>query len=302
MTELINKVMTAKEAVEKYVSDGDIVGIGGQSIGRCSMALSHEIIRLNKTDLTLVGCNMAMHMDLMVGAGAVKKTESGTGNLERYGTAFQWRKAIEQKSIEVEDYSHLSMSLRFLAGSLGLPFIPTKSMLGTDLAQQVTNNILKTKDPWDSNKSVLLLKACNPDVSIVHVQKADSLGNAIIEGFSTHEPEMIKASKSVIVSCEKLIDTEIIRQNPEMTSIPYIFVDAVVLQPWGAYPTSTYKFYEHDEPHIKHYQSIAKSNESEYKKYLEEYIYGCPDFDNYLGKVTTPENLNSLAESMHSVS
>ena len=91
--------MTAKEAVEKYVSDGDIVGIGGQSIGRCSMALSHEIIRQNKTDLTLVGCNMAMHMDLMVGAGAVKKTESGTGNLERYGTAFQWRKAIEQKCL-----------------------------------------------------------------------------------------------------------------------------------------------------------------------------------------------------------
>ena len=86
--------MTAKEAVAQYVSDGDTVGIGGQSIGRCSMALAHEVIRQNKTDLTLVGCNMAMHMDLLVGAGAVKKTESGTGNLERYGTAFQWRKAI----------------------------------------------------------------------------------------------------------------------------------------------------------------------------------------------------------------
>ena len=106
MTKLLYKVMTAKEAVQKYVSDGDVVGIGGQSIGRCSMALSHEIIRQQKSNLTLVGCNMAMHMDLMVGAGMVKRTESGTGNLERYGTSFQWRKAIEQKSIEVEDYSH----------------------------------------------------------------------------------------------------------------------------------------------------------------------------------------------------
>ena len=302
MTELINKVMTAKEAVEKYVANGDVVGIGGQSIGRCSMALSHEIIRQNKTDLTLVGCNMAMHMDLMVGAGVVKKTESGTGNLERYGTAFQWRKAIEQKRVEVEDYSHLSMSLRFLAGSLGLPFIPTKSMLGTDLSKQTSTNILESTDPWNSNKAVLLLKACNPDVSIVHVQKADVLGNVIIEGFSTHEPEMIKASKSVIVSCEKLIDTEVIRQNPEMTSIPYIFVDAVVVQPWGAYPTSTYKFYEHDEPHIKYYQSISKTDGPEYKKYLDKYIYKCPDFDNYLELVTTTKNLNSLAESMNSVS
>ena len=294
--------MTAKEAVEKYVANGDVVGIGGQSIGRCSMALSHEIIRQNKTDLTLVGCNMAMHMDLMVGAGVVKKTEAGTGNLERYGTAFQWRKAIEQKRVEVEDYSHLSMSLRFLAGSLGLPFIPTKSMLGTDLSKQTSTNILESTDPWNSNKAVLLLKACNPDVSIVHVQKADVLGNVIIEGFSTHEPEMIKASKSVIVSCEKLIDTEVIRQNPEMTSIPYIFVDAVVVQPWGAYPTSTYKFYEHDEPHIKYYQSISKTDGPEYKKYLDKYIYKCPDFDNYLELVTTTKNLNSLAESMNSVS
>ena len=299
MTELLYKVMTAKEAVQKYVSDGDVVGIGGQSIGRCSMALSHEIIRQQKSNLTLVGCNMAMHMDLMVGAGMVKRTESGTGNLERYGTSFQWRKAIEQKSIEVEDYSHLSMSLRFLAGSLGLPFIPTKSMLGTDLAKQNSNNIRTGTDP---SKSVLLLKACNPDVSIVHVQKADSLGNAIIEGFSTHEPEMIKASKSVILSCEQLIDTEVIRQNPEMTTIPYIFVDAVVVQPWGAYPTSTYKFYEHDDPHIRYYQSISKSNEQEYKKYLSQNIYGCADFDSYLELVTTQKNLNALAESMNSVS
>ena len=302
MTELLYKVMTAKEAVQKYVSDGDVVGIGGQSIGRCSMALSHEIIRQQKSNLTLVGCNMAMHMDLMVGAGMVKRTESGTGNLERYGTSFQWRKAIEQKRIEVEDYSHLSMSLRFLAGSLGLPFIPTKSMLGTDLAKQNSNNIRTGTDPWNTSKSVLLLKACNPDVSIVHVQKADSLGNAIIEGFSTHEPEMIKASKSVILSCEQLIDTEVIRQNPEMTTIPYIFVDAVVVQPWGAYPTSTYKFYEHDDPHIRYYQSISKSNEQEYKKYLSQNIYGCADFDSYLELVTTQKNLNALAESMNSVS
>ena len=194
------------------------------------------------------------------------------------------------------------MSLRFLAGSLGLPFIPTKSMLGTDLAKQNSNNIRTGTDPWNTSKSVLLLKACNPDVSIVHVQKADSLGNAIIEGFSTHEPEMIKASKSVILSCEQLIDTEVIRQNPEMTTIPYIFVDAVVVQPWGAYPTSTYKFYEHDDPHIRYYQSISKSNEQEYKKYLSKIIYGCADFDSYLELVTTQKNLNALAESMNSVS
>jgi len=297
------KVMTAKEAVGRLVFDGATVGMGGQSIGRCSMALAHEIVRQGKKDLTLVGCNLALSMDIMVGAGLVKRTECGTGNLERFGTAFRWREAAEQGRLEVDDYSHLAMASRFLAGSLGLPFMPTKSMLGSDLLNKKSFDGAKPfqmlDNPWNPGEPVVLLPACTPDVSIVHVQKADEMGNVIIEGFTTHEPEMIKASKSVIVSCEEIVSSDEVRRNPDRTTIPYMFVDAVVEQPWGAYPTSTYRYYEHDADHLSRYQAVARSGGEAYEEYLQESIYGCETFADHLEKVTSTERLDELRRSMH---
>ena len=300
--QLGSKVMTAKEAVDRFVFDGATIGMGGQSIGRCSMALAHEIVRQGKTDLTLVGCNMALSMDIMVGAGLVKRTECGTGNLERFGTTFRWRRAIEEGSLEVEDYSHLGMASRFLAGSLGLPFMPSKSMLGTDILNKKSFDRRKPfemiDNPWNPGEPVVLLPACTPDVSIIHAQKADEMGNVIIEGFTTHEPEMVKASRSVIVSCEKIISSDEIRRDPDRTTIPYIFVDAVVEQPWGAYPTSTYRYYEHDEEHLLRYQACASTGGEAYRQYLQEFIYGCETFGDYLEKAAGTQRLNELSASM----
>ena len=298
-----DKIMTAKEAVEKFVFDGAIVGMGGQSIGRCSMALSHEIVRQGHKELTLVGCNLALSMDIMVGAGLVKRTECGTGNLERFGTAFRWRRGIEDGSLEIDDYSHLGMATRFLAGSLGLPFMPTKSMLGTDILnkKKVTADhkpFEMLDNPWNPGEPVVLLPACTPDVSIIHAQKADEMGNIIIEGFTTQEPEMIKASKAVIVSCEQIISSDEVRRDPDRTTIPYLFVDAVVEQPWGAYPTSTYGYYEHDSDHIREYQAVARPGGDAYQEYLQKYIYDCPTFDDYLEKAISVKKLNELRASM----
>ena len=294
--------MTAAEAVKRFVFDGATVGIGGQSIGRCSMALAHEIVRQDKKELTLVGCNMALHMDVMVGAGLVKRTECGTGNLERFGTALRWRKAAEEGRLEVVDFSHLAMALRFLAGSLGVPFMPTKSLLGTDILNKKSFDGEKpfalVDNPWDQGEPVVLLPALNPDVAIVHAQKADEMGNVLIEGFTTHEPEMIKASRSVIVSCEEVVSSDEFRSDPERTTIPYIFVDAVVEQPWGAYPTSTYKYHEHDEKHLRHYQSCARAGGKAYQEFLETYIYGCASFNEYLNKAAGPDRLKELRDSM----
>ena len=300
-----SKVTTAKEAVERLVFDGAIVGMGGQSIGRCSMALAHEIVRQGKKDLTLVGCNLALSTDIMVGAGLVRRTECGTGNLERFGTAFRWREAAEQGRLEVDDYSHLAMASRFLAGALGLPFMPTKSMLGTDLLNKKPFDVANgarpfhmMDNPWNLGEPVVLLPACTPDVSIVHVQKADEMGNIIIEGFTTHEPDMIKASKTVIVSCEEIVSSDEVRRDPDRTTVPYIFVDAVVEQPWGAYPTSTYKYYEHDEDHLRSYQTHARAGGESYAGYLREFIYDCETFDDFLEKATNIKRLNELRSSM----
>ena len=297
-----SKVMTAGEAVERYFFDGATVGMGGQSIGRNSMALAHEIIRQGVGNLTLVGCNLALSMDLLVGAGLVKRTESGTGNLERYGATLRWRRAIEAGELEVTDYSHLGMASRFLAGALGVPFMPSKSLLGTDILNKRRAGDDRPfellDNPWNPGEPVVLLPACRPDVSIIHVQKADEMGNIIIDGFTTQEPEMARASRSVIVSCERLIDSDEVRRDPDRTTIPYIFVDAVVEQPWGAYPTSTYRYYEHDDEHLRDYQRRARAGGDDYRDYLRRFVYDCKDFDQFLERAAGPARLEELRNSM----
>ena len=300
-----NKVMSASEAVERFVHDGATVGMGGQSIGRCAMALTHEIVRQGVKDLTLVGCNLSMSMDLLVGAGLARRTECGTGNLERYGTTFRWRRAIEAGTLEVEDYSHLAMASRFLAGALGLPFMPSKSLLGTDIlrkqVEEGSSSFRVIDNPWDPDEPVVLLPACRPDVSIIHVQKADELGNVVIEGFTTQEPEMVRASSAVIVSCEELISSDEIRRDPDRTTVPYIFVDAVVVQPWGSYPTSTYGYYEHDGEHLRQYQACARPGGEAFEEYLRRFVYECRDFDQHLDRAADEVRRRELEESMKRV-
>ena len=139
----------------------------------------------------------------------VRRTEVGTGNLERFGTTHCWRKAIEQGKLENEDYSHLAMVTRFLGGEMGLPFMPIQSLLGPDILYKKSKGTDKKfeiiHNPWNPDEKVVLLPSLTPDVSIVHAQKADELGNLIIEGFLANEPEMIRASKTVIASCEEII-------------------------------------------------------------------------------------------------
>ena len=297
--------MTAAEAVRELVHDGTTLGIGGQTLGRVTMALAHEIIRQGVKDITLVGCSMSMSMDMMVGAGLVRRTECGTGNLERIGTTMRWRRAIEEGRLEIADYSHLAMASRFLAGSLGLPFMPSKSMLGTDIVNKKSANgprALEVVDnPWQPDEPVVLVPAVNPDVSIIHAQKADAMGNVVIEGFTTHEVEMAKASNAVIVSCEELVDGDVIRSDPDRTSIPYIYVDAVVVQPWGAYPTSTHRHYVQDEEHLARYQVAARAGGVQYDEYLRNAVYDHETFDDFLEAEVGPARLDELRDAMRSL-
>ena len=299
-----NKVMTATRAIERFVPDGAVLGMGGQSVGRCPMALAFEIARQGKTDLTIVGCNLAMSMDVLVGAGLVSRTECGTGNLERYGTAFRWRAAAEAKELTVADYSHLGMASRFLAASLGLPFMPIKSLLGSDIlatkrAEGPDPEYVLIDNPFSGDDDpVALLPALSPDVSIVHAQKADAEGNFFIDGFSTHEPEMVKASQAVIVSCEELVGPDYFRDNPGETTVPFLFVDAVVHQPFGGYPTSVYRHYEHDREHIVEYQRVARAGGDEYSDYLRLAIEEPSDFESFLDWAVSDERRAELRNEM----
>ncbi|MFQ6022092.1 MAG: CoA transferase subunit A [Acidiferrobacterales bacterium] len=298
----MSKVMGIKEAIDRLVPNGSVVGLGGQNIGRCAMAAVHEIIRQGKHDLTLVGCNLSISMDILVGAGLVRRCESGSGNLERFGTTFCWRRKVERGELEVEDFSHLGMVSRFLAGEMGLPFMPIKSLLGSDiLAQSAPSTTKKCEiidNPWNPGESVALLPALNPDIAIVHAQKSDAMGNIIIEGFTSHEPEMIRSSTHTIVTCEEIIDDREIRSDPERTTIPHIYVNAVVHQPWGAYPTSTYRYYDYDAEHLRYYQECARTGGAQLVDYLDTFVFGCDSFQDYLDRAAGQERLSQLQEAM----
>ena len=295
--------MTAAEAVRELVHDGASLGIGGQTLGRVTMALAHEIIRQGVKDLTLVGCSMSMSMDMLVGAGLVRRTECGTGNLERIGTTMRWRRAIEEGRLEVEDYSHLAMASRFLAGSLGLPFMPSKSMLGTDIVNKKSSDGPKALEvvdnPWQPGDPVVLVPAVNPDVSIIHAQKADPMGNVVIEGFTTHEVEMAKASNAVIVSCEELVDSDVHQERPGQD------VDTVHLRPTpsscsrgGRIPTSTHRHYVQDEDYLARYQVAARAGGPAYDDYLRGAVYDHDTFDDYLEAEVGPARLDELRAAM----
>jgi acyl CoA:acetate/3-ketoacid CoA transferase alpha subunit len=297
-----SKVMTAAQAVARFVPPGGVVGMGGQNIGRVPMALTHEIIRQRIGGLTLVGCNLSLGMDQLVGAGLVTRCESGSGNLERFGTTFCWRRGIEDGTLRHDDYSHLAMVSRFLAGEMGVPFMPTRSLLGSDMLDGVEGGVpgqtAVIDNPWHPGEPIVLVSALRPDVSIVHVQRADPLGNLIIEGFATHEPEMIRASQHVIVSCEELLTTDEIRSAPERTTIPFVYVDAVVVQPFGAYPTSTYGHYDYDGPEIERYQAAARRGPDEVMGYLRGAVWGYPTFDEYLARTAPPDRQAALRHAM----
>ncbi|WP_231644741.1 CoA transferase subunit A [Sciscionella sediminilitoris] len=281
------KVRTAAAAIAEFARHGATIGMGGQNINRCPMALTHELIRQGIGGLTVLGCNLSLPLDQLAAAGLVTRTEQGSGNLERYGVLFAWRRAVERGEITVRDYSHLAMASRFLAATLGLPFLPVRSLLGTDLGRdlQRSGDASATTDPW-TGQPVLLVRACSPDLALVHASLADADGNVVIEGVSSHEVDMVTASKAAIVSAEKVLPSGAFAEHPERVTISGAHVDAVVEQPFGAYPTSVYRHYDFDEPAIERYQSLARSGTG-LTEHLRDSVTAHPDFTAELAGLRT---------------
>jgi glutaconate CoA-transferase subunit A len=185
--------------------------------------------------------------------------------------------------VEWEEYSNLAIEIKYLAGALGLPYMPLKSMLGSDLLKHLPEeNYRITECPFTGEKLVLL-RALQPDVGVVHVQRADPEGNAQIDGPRWDNIELTRASNKVIVIAEEIVDRSYIERQPELTAIPSYLVDAVVHQPFGAYPTNCYKYYDQDFPHFMHYIEQNRTKEG-FHQYLEENVLGVEDFNAYLKK------------------
>ncbi|MFI1769321.1 CoA transferase subunit A [Streptomyces sp. NPDC020800] len=299
----VSKVMTAAEAVGRFVTPGATVGMGGQNINRCPTALAHEVVRQGIGDLTVVGCNLSLPVDLLAAAGQIRRTEQGSGNLERYGVLYTWRRKVERGEIEVKDYSHLSMATRFLGGAMGLPFMPTRSLLGSSVLDKHLGDgeVRLLDDPWGAGP-VVLLQTLQPDVSLIHASLADTEGNVVIDGVTSHEIDMVRASRYTVVSVEEVVPAGTFGDRPESVTISGAYVSAVVAQPFGAYPTSVYRRYDYDDVEIRGYQEHAKAGDEQVAGWLQKNVLWAKDFEEYLTQ-RDPDGAvrRALAEQMRSV-
>lgn len=291
----MSKVTTLVEAVAS-VSSGSHVSLPGFATSRCAMAFAHEVIRQKINKLTVSQCVAGIDTDIMVGAGAVERVISGGGSRGRSGQHHCIVRGIEQGTLKTEELSSLSMTFRYLAGSLGLPFIPIRSLNGSDILKRLEQAdppvVGRLKDPF-TGEDWLVLKPLEPDVSVMQVQAADEDGNAWILGPRWDNEEQVKASARAVVITEQLVSTETIRRFPERTRIPSFKVSHVVHLPFSAHPASVYGVYDFDKAHIKLYAEASKTPEG-FQKYLEEFVLGVKDHWDYLERVGGMKYLSGL--------
>jgi len=282
----MGKVMTMKEAIAAHVADGDFVYIGGY-VCRTPFSAVHEIIRQRKKDLTITRGNAADDFDMMIGAGVVKRFLSTFISLGLYGLARCYRRSLEQgipHRIEVEEYTNLSLPMMLMAGAMGMPFIPVKDMVGTDLLNIrgfLGDGKYKLIDSPFDGAPVLLVPALHPDVGIIHVQQADEDGNAQIWGIGGDCKWGANAAKKVIVSCERIVGRDVVGKDPSRTIVPDFKVAAVVEEPFASHPGYTPGFYDIDFGFGYLYQQASNTVEG-LEAFLKEWVYDLPDRAAYL--------------------
>ena len=305
--------MILSEAIDKFVHNSDTISLGGFTINRNPMAATYEIIRQGIKDLHMFMHSGGQHFDLLVGTNTVTSAEIAYGANARYApTCCRFREKVQKGELHIEDYSNFHMTMRFMGGAIGVPFMPVKSGMETDIEKKWgfderfrKNNkkisdkkLVKVDNPFSKEKDdvLILLPSINPDITIIHVQKADTEGNVRIEGLQFTDIEQMKASKKVIVTCEELLTTYKLRENPESNAIPSFLVDAVVKVPFGAHPTACYNFYDYDSNHLRQYYNMAK-DESSFRKYIEKYVLEPDSFNDYLDKIGFERITSLIADS-----
>ena len=278
---LIDKLMTEQEAIARFVTDGCYIGTELYGTVRCPMSLAREVVRQGRRDLRVCGQGV-LELDLWLAAGLVKKLDITYIGLEVYGTSSALRRAVESGHVETcVEWSNGAISWRMKAAAMGVPFLPTRSMLGTDTLTYSSAKVVE--DPFTGIK-VCLLPALILDVALIHVHRADCYGNAQIDGISGFAAEMARAAKRLIISTEEIVPTSEIRKFPDRTIIPYYLVDAVVHAPFASYPGEMAYVHGRDESAIREWIEASKTAETS-QAYLDKYVYGVKNHAEYLNLV-----------------
>ncbi len=284
---MTDKLTTVSDAVARLVHDGDYLAIGGFGCCRIPTAVCHEIVRQRKQNLSFAGHTATHDFQILAagnltgrGKGAVRVDSAYIIGLEARGLSPHARRVIESGEVEVTEWTNYALAVRLQAAAMGVPFLPTRTMLGTDTLHRSAAKVIEC--PFTGEKLVAL-PALSPDVAAIHVQEADRFGNCRISGTTVADLELARAAKRVIITCERLITTDEIRRDPNRTVIPFFCVDAVCEVPFGSYPGNMPGEYFSDEDHLRRWLEVEKEIDG-FKRFLDEFIFGVADFGVYLTK------------------
>jgi glutaconate CoA-transferase, subunit A len=287
---LREKVVSLEEAAS-FVHDGDSVGIGGSTMSRTPMGLIWAIIRAKRKKLSCSRCIISSDGDLLYGAGVsdhIITSWFSQGIL--WGVSKVLRHHVESGKARFDEWSHLAMGMRLRAGAMGVPFLPIRSMLGSDVLKQ-RPEAKEMTCPFTGEK-LLLVPALNPDVALIHVQRCDPYGNAQMDGLQFMDIDLAMAANRVILTTERIVSNDQIRRSPDQTKIPFFAVDAVVELPFGCAPHECYGAYEPMMKHMEYYVELVNQDPVKgMQEYLDRYVYGPKSWNDFLNLIGIDEIL-----------
>lgn len=287
----MSKLITMRSAIAELVPDGCSVALGLQLEQMIPFAAGHEIIRQGKRGLTLIGPISDILFDQLIGAGCVERVIAAWVGNVMMGSAYNFHRAAESGAVKVTNLTNFTVALALEAAAMGVPFLPTRTALGSDVARD--NEFFQTIEspfaPTSGNGShrsdkLHAIKALAPDVTIVHVQRADRDGNAHCWGNFGVMLEAVRAAKRVIVCAEEIVDADVIATDPNRTVLPGFLVSAVVESPWGAHPSPVQGYYSRDNAYFRHYHEQTKTP-AEFAAWLARWIDGVSGREEYMKSV-----------------
>ncbi len=289
---LREKVVTLDEAVS-FVRDRDAVGIGGSTMSRTPMALVWALMRARRKNLSCSRCIISSDGDLLFGSGISDHIISSwfsQGIL--WGVSKVMRHHVENGTAKFEEWSHMAIGMRFRAGAMGVPFLPIRSMLGSDVLRLRPE--AKEMDCPFTGEKLLVVPALNPDVALIHVQRCDAYGNAQIDGLQFMDIDLAMAANKVILTTERIVSNDQIRRTPDQTKIPFFCVDAVVEVPYGSMPHECYGIYEPAMNHLDAYVEQVNGDPIEgMRQYLDKYVHGPKSWNDFLSLIGMEEIMSA---------
>jgi glutaconate CoA-transferase subunit A len=296
---LRDKVVSLEEATS-FVADGETVGIGGSTMSRTPMGMIWALIRAGRKNLTCARSIVSSDGDLLFASGACDRiVTSWFSQGILWGVSKVMRHHVETGKARFDEWSHMAMGMRLRAGAMGVPFMPIRSMLGSDVARQRPEAV-EMDCPFTGEK-ILLVPALNPDVALIHVQRCDAYGNAQIDGLQFMDMDLAMAANRVILTAERIVSNDQIRRAPDHTKIPFFAVDAVVELPFGCAPHECYGAYEPMIRHMEYYVELAnKDPVNGMRQYLDRFVYAPKSWTEFLGLLGI-DNLLEAARAGESI-